>query len=190
MYPDEATAQRVIAELQARFREPGAHRGTREDRRDSLNAEMGDEMLSSVTVPQAGIVYTKEAVKTGAWMLPLCIVAGIAVVLPLAFLFDGGVSFGTRLIAAVGIGAAFGITVALVLVSLGAKRPNEPMAAERGVTVRVPDDTEEIRRMMIAAHPIRLDVVDDRGRPIETLAEEPDTTLESDTFDERQKNWP
>lgn len=190
VYPDERTAQKVVADIRARLGEKGAHRGTREDRRDSLNAEMGEEMLSSVTAPQAGVVYTKEALKTGAWMLPLCVAAGILVALPLAFIFDAGVSTGTRLVAAIGIGAAFGATVALVLVSLGVKRPSEPMAAERGVTVRVPDDTEELRNLMIGAHPIRLDVVDDRGRPIETITEEPDTSLEAETFAHRQKNWP
>lgn len=190
VYPDHETAERVLAELRAQLHEPGAHEGTDQDRRDSLNAEMGEEMRQSFTAPQAGIIYTKEAMKTGAWMMPLCVVLGIVVALPIAFMFESEVSTGGRIIAAVAIGAAMGGTVALILMSLGQKNPDEPMAAERGVTVRVPDDTDELRRVMIAAHPIRLDVVDDEGRPIETIAEEADHSADPETFDDRQKHWP
>lgn len=147
-------------------------------------------MRSSFVSPQAGIVYTKEAMKTGAWMMPVFIVVGVLVALPIAFMFQSDASTGVRVLAALGIGVAMGGTVALVLMALGQKNPDEPMAAERGVTVRVPDDTEELRRVMIAAHPIRLDVVDDEGRPIETIAEERDHSADPHTFDERQKHWP
>lgn len=118
------------------------------------------------------------------------LVLGVIVALPIAFIFKSDVSTLGRVGIAAFIGAAIGGTIALVLTALGAKRPNEPMAAERGVAIRVPDDREDLRRVLIAAHPIRVDVVDHQGRPIETIAEEPDASLQPETFDERQKNWP
>lgn len=191
VYPDEQTAERVIVELRDRFQAP-THEGRREDRRDALNAEMSDEMRASFAAPQAGIIYPKEAMKTAAWMFPVSILAGVVIMVPLALLLvpRTSMSGGARAVIGGLIGAALGATIALVLMALGEKNPDEPMAAERGVTVRVDDDGDELRRVMLAAHPIRLDVVDDRGRPIETIAAEPDTSLEPETFNDRQKNWP
>jgi hypothetical protein len=189
VYPDEETADQVIEELRTRFYEKDAHEGTDQDRKHALNAEMSDEMRASYAVPQAGFIYPKETMKTAAWMMPLAIVLGILVMLPMAFLVHG-ITFGARLLASIGIGAVLGGTAALVLMGLGQKNPDEPMAAERGVTVRVPDDREELRHVMLAAHPIRLDVVDDRGRPIETIATEPDESLDPRTQGKRQSHWP
>jgi hypothetical protein len=189
VYPDQETADRVIEELRTRFYQDDAHEGTDEDRRDALNAEMSDEMRASYAAPQAGFIYPKESMKTVAWMMPLAIVVGALVMLPLAF-FVHGMTLFVRVAAAVGVGAALGATSALVLMALGQKNPDEPMAAERGVTVRVPDDRDELRRVMLEAHPIRLDVVDDRGRPIETIATEPDASLDPRTQGKRQTHWP
>ena len=189
VYPDQETADRVIEELRTRFYQQDAHEGTTQDRRDALNAEMSDEMRATYAAPQAGFIYPKESMKTAAWMTPLAIVAGIVVMLPLAFLAHGMTLF-MRIAAAAGVGAALGLTAALVLMGLGQKNPDEPMAAERGVTVRVPDDRDELRQVMLDAHPIRLDVVDDRGRPIQTIATDPDSSLDPHTQGKRQAHWP
>ena len=190
MFRDQATAERVIGQLKSRLAGGKARQGTREDRLESLNAEMSEEIEHSFVSPQAGVVYTKEAMKTGAWMMPVCLLAGIVVTLPIVFVIPGELSSGNRLLAGIVIGLLGGGTVGLVLMALGQKRPNERMAAERGVVVRVAEDREEVRQVLLDAHPLRLDVVDDQGRPIETVYSEPDDTLEPETFDERQKKRP
>ena len=79
-------------------------------------------------------------------------------------------------------------SVTLVLMSLGQKRPNEPMAAEQGVVVRVRHDRDDVRQLMLAAQPLRLDVVDDEGRPIETVAQDGTTTARD--MGKRMMQWP
>jgi hypothetical protein len=127
-----------------------------------------------------------------ALIMPVALVLGVLVSLPLAFFFARDVSFAVRLGAAIGVGVALGGTMGFVLTSLGAKGPSEPMAAERGVTVRVHSDRDDVRAAMLEAHPIRLDVIDDTGKPIETIAteeQESDTGAVQDLGD-RMTNWP
>ncbi|HVT77031.1 MAG TPA: hypothetical protein VHD87_08380 [Acidimicrobiales bacterium] len=191
VYPDQETADHVIEELKRRFYERDVHEGTDQDRRDSLNAEMSDEMRASFAAPQVGVIYPKEAMKTAAWMMPLFIAVGMVIMLPIALAVHGShLATGTRVVAGLLIGAALGATMALILMGLGEKNPDEAMAAERGVVVRVGEDRDDLRSFMLESHPIRLDVVDDRGRPIQTIATEPDTSLEPRTQGKRETHWP
>jgi hypothetical protein len=186
VFPDKQTADRVIIDLRENAHVT-AHAGTNRDEQHSLNAEMAEEIEESWVSPQAGFLYPKEGARFGAWIAPLCIIGGILVTLPITFLWT--MTNAARIATGVGVGAAMGATVVLILMSLGQKRPSEPMAAEEGVVVRVSADREDVRQMLLAAHPLRLDVVDDQGRPIETIATEGDSSSPKETG-KRMNEWP
>ncbi|MEY2398867.1 MAG: hypothetical protein QOJ00_2041 [Actinomycetota bacterium] len=192
VYRDAETAQRVLDLVQEKLHVPQGRIGAQADEVDALRAEMAEQMEHTVLAPQAGLILTKETTKGAALIGPLAIVIGMAVMLPLVFFFAQDVNVKTRLAAGLGVGAFLGGTVALVLISLGAKRPNAKLAAERGVTVRVPVDTPDVRAAMIDAKPIRLDVIDDGGRPLETLTTEEEDNDEGivQQFGDRAKKWP
>ncbi len=189
VYPDEATAERVLDDLRKQMSEWTAERGSHADEQASLNAEMMEEMENSWVSPQAGFITTKESTKTAAAMFPLSVIGSLIVAVPISFAFSGDLSAGSRAVLAAGIALIMGGTITLILMSLGQKRPNEPMAAEKGVVVRVHDDREELRRLMLNSHPLRLDVVDDTGRPIENLMSEGDSASPRE-IGKRMNQWP
>lgn len=176
VYRDEQTAERAIIDLREQAH-AGARRGTVTDEQHALNAEMGAQ-------PK------KPLRKEGAAMFPITLLASAVVAVPIALIFGGDVSMGGRLALASGMALVMAGTITLVLMSLGGqKRPNEPMAAEQGVVVRVRTDSDQARSLMLAADPLRLDVVDDQGRPIETLttAGDPSSVKE---IGKRMPQWP
>jgi hypothetical protein len=86
---------------------------------------------------------------------------GAVVAAPFAFI-DFGLSFAGRLVLLVLVGLAFGAAVGLVIgPALASKRPDEPMAAQRGVVVHVHGDSEQIRSVLADLQPVRLDEVKD-----------------------------
>lgn len=188
VYADDMTAERVIIDLREHAHVT-AIRGTELDEQHSLNAEMREETTGSAIAPPVGVIPTKEAARTGSAFIPVGILIGLVVAMPIAFLFPGELSSGARLAMGGFIGLVFGVSGGLVLTSLGQKRPTERMAAEEGVTVHVKHDTEEVRRLMLAAQPLRLDVVDDQGRPIETLATQGDSSSPRE-IGRRMNEWP
>jgi hypothetical protein len=191
VYRDTATARRVADGIRRRFGVTPTVDAPL-DERASLNAEMGEEMEHSFLAPQAGVVYSKESAKGLTLFTVLGSLIGLAVVVPITLAFADGLTTGARWATGIGIGLTFGATVGLVLGSLAAKRPNEPMAAEKGVTVRVPADADDLRTMLMEADPIRLDVVDDNDRPITTVTtDEKRTAREAGRkLGDRATHWP
>lgn len=189
VYSDEQTADKVILDLREQMGGLRAERGQKIDEQNSLNAEMSEEVEKSWLSPQAGVLYPKESMKTAAGMFPLLILPSIAFCGIVAMAWPGDMRVGTRALIGAGIALMLAGTVTLVLMSLGQKRPNEPMAAERGVVVRVHDDRAEVRKLLLDAHPLRLDVVDDQGRPIETLTTQGDSSSARE-IGKRVNEWP
>lgn len=161
VYETEAAAQQA-AEMarKAGASEGDVHLGGTEDEVVSLQAEMQEEMDQSWVSPQAGFAYTKESAKGLALLMPLLAVAGAVLAAPLAFISIGDLEFWLRLVIVTLVGATAGATVALIAgPALGAKSPSVPMAAHRGVVLRVDDDSPDVSRSMADAQPIRLDEV-------------------------------
>ncbi|MCU1370813.1 MAG: hypothetical protein JWO77_2007 [Ilumatobacteraceae bacterium] len=131
---------------------------------ESLLSEMQEEASESYTMPTAGVAYPKEASKSMLVIgVPVTLVCTI-VLLPFAFIDIGDIPLWVRLLSCALIGATVGGTIAIVAgPALGAKRANEPLAAQRGVSVRVATWSPQLVDLMASADPIRLDVIDRHG---------------------------
>lgn len=161
-----------------------AHVGVREaelriaadgDERTSLTAEMREEVTESVVMPQAGILYSKEATKATALLAPLLAGLGALVALPFALLLPDDISLWWRLLIVAVCGAAVGGTVAVIVApAMAVKNQDVPSAAQRGQVVRVARWTPEVEQVMAAAGPLRLDRLGDDGEPIGPVATEED----------------
>jgi hypothetical protein len=136
--------------------------GDQRDEITSLKAEMREELTEGWILPQAGMALTKQGAKGLGIVTISAAVIGAVVAAPFAFI-DFGLSFGGRLVLLVLIGLAFGAAVGLVIgPALASKRPDEPMAAQRGVVVRVHRDSEQIRSVLTDLQPVRVDEI--KGR--------------------------
>jgi hypothetical protein len=133
--------------------------GDPRDEITSLKAEMREELTEGWILPQAGMALTKEGAKGMSMVTVAAAAVGAVVAAPFAFI-DFGLSFAGRLVLLVLVGLAFGAAVGLVIgPALASKRPDEPMAAQRGVVVHVHGDSERIRSVLADLQPVRLDEV-------------------------------
>ncbi len=172
VYPDRATAQAVLDEVQRLPGEDGRV-GDAQDYVDSLRGEMHQEISDSYFAPQAALIVTKEATKSLTIVLPIATLIGAIIGLPFAAIGFGGLGVAARLAICALIGAVGGATCGFIIgAGLGVKGPEEQAAAQRGVTVRAWPDHPRVREVMSKRHPLRLDVVDDAGRPLETIRTE------------------
>ena len=148
------------------------------DERASLEAEMREEMEESWMSPQAALIATKEAAKGLSLVIPIAAVIGVAITLPFAFIFDfGGIPLWLRVVSAVATGALGGGSVGFVVGGgMAVKGPDEPLAAERGVTVRVPGADGETVGALAEEDPIRVDTVAPSGRKTSTVTTEEEST--------------
>jgi hypothetical protein len=144
----------------------------------ALRAEMREEADNTIVGPGPVGPFTKEMTKGIVALVVLGGIVGGLVCLPLGLLHFAGLSLAARLVIAGLVGVFTGSTVGFMVGGgLGAKGPDVPLAAERGVTVavRVRDDlAASVARPMRDASPIRLDLGSIEGNPVETLATEED----------------
>jgi hypothetical protein len=158
--------------------------GVREDRVDvgregdtvaSLRAEMHQELTDAWVVPNAGLIATKESMKGTILATGIACTAGALIAAPFA-LVDFGASFWIRLVVFVIVGILAGGTVAFIAgAAVSAKRPAEPLAAHRGVVLRVRDNAPDIQSALLSKDLIRIDEVSHDSTPIDTLATEEQT---------------
>lgn len=174
--PEQVDAlKRQLAQLGVR--DPEVRIAADADERTSLTAEMREEATESMVMPQAGILYPKEATKATALIGPLLAGVGAVVALPFAFLLPDDISLWWRLLIVVVCGAAVGGTVAVIVVpAMAVKNQDVPSAAQRGQVVRVARWAPEVERAMVAARPLRLDRLGADGEPIGPVATEEDRT--------------
>jgi hypothetical protein len=128
---------------------------------------MQEEASESTLSPQLGVAYTKEASKSLVALGVPITIACTLLALPLALIDIGDLPLWARLIGCALIGATAGGTVAIIAgPALGAKRANEPLAAQRGTSIRVAAWSPELVDLMRSADPIRLDLIDPHGASI------------------------
>jgi len=175
---DSEQAARSAAEAARRAGAPDdeVRVGGADDHVIALEAEMREETEHSFMGPGNIGPFTKEMTKA---MIPAAVLGGFVgavLALPFAAIDFGGFALWTRILTVVVCGAVVGGTAGWVIGGgFGARRPGERLAAERGVTVTAPA-TRSIERALVAAAPIRLDLVED-DQPARTLAtEEPRTS--------------
>lgn len=170
----EAAARRARA---AGVDESAIHVGEGRDETTSVRAEMQEEMENSFLSPQAAVLVTKEMTKALTLAVPLGATIGAALLVPFAFFLFTEFSLLGRLAVAILTGGLAGATVGAVAGGgLGAKGPANPLAAERGVTVRVDDGRQEVADALAQEDPLRLDRVSDSGVRRDTVTTQEERT--------------
>ena len=176
VYRDRDEAEATARDLVERAAIPpeSLHVGDPADYELAIRAEMDAETSESVGSPGLGAFMTKEMFR-GATVFAL-VLGGVGVVVGavLGLVYPGASSWsaGERLLLGIVIGALFFGTVgALIGGGLAMKSPEDRLAAERGVPVRVDVVSPDAQQVMTEHDPIRLDRLADTRR-LETLATE------------------
>jgi hypothetical protein len=175
VFADAATARNAEKSLiEAGVARGAISVGDSTDENPSLRAEMREELDKSWILPQAGFVAPKEGARSlFAVTLTACVIAAVIAV-GVAFI-DFGMNFWARLLVTELVFIAMALVIGLVAgPALGVKRPDEPMAAQRGVTLRVGVDDAPTRERLMAFKPIRVDVITVRDEPVATVMTEED----------------
>jgi hypothetical protein len=178
VYPTEADARRAAARVEALGVDPGEVRiDAPLDHVASVEGEMHQEMDRTIAGPGAVGPFTPE---TRRGMLPgiaIGAVIGLVIALPFAAIGFGGWAAGLRVLVVAIVGIAVGATVGwLIGGDFGAERPEDPLAAERGVTMSVPA-RRDLQRLLISTDPLRLDVVDSVGNTVRPVESRPDESI-------------
>jgi hypothetical protein len=177
VYKDRRIAEQVADALSS---QPGAEDDAvrvsdAADLELSLRAEMDAEVADSWGSPGLGAFMTGEMVR-GA-LLFSAVLGGLGLALGTIFtalLGPSALDFGERAALGAIVGTLFGGTVGTILGGgLAMKSPEDRLAAERGVTVRLEDPTEGSELIMAAHHPIRLDRISGTRR-IDTITTDGD----------------
>ena len=140
---------------------------------DSITSEMREETREGFIVPTAGVAVTKEMAKGLRITVPLAAAIGALVLLPLSLIPWNDTHWWQRALLAAAIGSLSGATIGTIVgASLAVKGPNEPLAAERGVVLRIDSTDDQVIDLVRAEQPLRIDLVAEDGVTVRTLATE------------------
>jgi hypothetical protein len=143
------------------------------DRVVSLEGEMREEMDHTIAGPGNVGPFTPEVQRGMSIGVFVGALVGLVLALPLAAIPFGDVAVWLRVLLVAVVGVVVGGTVGWVLGGgFGAKRGEEPLAAERGVTLST-TATERLQDVLAQTHPIRLDLVTEHGEPVRAVTTEP-----------------
>lgn len=173
VFPDEATARRAADEA----RRNGAQDVAVDDPQDDVRAlvgEMREETAESWAGPSVA-VYTPEVARHIPGPTAAAALIGAVIALPMAFVVDGGLSLGLRLVLAAISGAVGGGTIGFLAGGyLGARRrATRDLADERGVVVGMRGGNPAAVQALAGAGAMRVDRVAGR-QPIDTITSHED----------------
>jgi hypothetical protein len=176
VFPTRDDAWAAAEAAQRAGARPAAIRvASRDDNVRELQAEMLEEQEQSIMGPGNVGPFTREMQRA---MLPLTIiglVSGAVIALPLAAIEFGGFTWWGRLALVAVVGGVVGAGVGFLFGGMyGARRPEEPLATERGVTVAIDDAPPSAVDALRARRPLRLDAFERHGRPLRTITTEED----------------
>lgn len=176
VFEDDATARRAVDAAVRIVGEERVRVGARRDERAALRSEMQEEIEHTIAGPGNIGPFTKEMTKGLLLGIVVATAVGIALALPFAFI-DFGPPLWQRFVIAALVGGAAGATLGFTVGGgWGAKAPGEPLGAERGVVVAVEvtagEEADRVASALAAEEPIRLDVLDEAGRRVETVTTE------------------
>ena len=177
VFPDEGRAREAAEAARRAGASPSVIRiGDPRDRVVALQAEMTDELDTTVMGPGSVGPFTKEQTRA---MVPLTIIFGIAgalVALPFAAIDFGDLPAWGRLVVLAIVGAAFGSLLGFQIGGMfGARRPEEPLPVEAGVTVAIDVAPEPAVDVLRSLHPLQLDAIDEHGRSLGSIVSPDDT---------------
>jgi hypothetical protein len=176
VFETEADARRAAEAAKLAGADPAVIRiGDRQDRLHELQGEMFDEMEHTVMGPGNVGPFTKEMTRA---MVPLTIglgFVGALIALPFAAIEFGDLPLWGRLLIVAVCGGAVGSLVGFQLGGMyGARRPEEPLAVERGVTLAIDDAPDSAIDALKAMRPIQLDAFDESGKPLGAIVADDD----------------
>lgn len=168
--PDSESADRLARDLRKRGVAAESIRTANSDTdTEALRAEVAAETTDGIVAPQAVFIASKEAVRGTALFSLVGSIAALVIAVPIALIEVGGLDYWARYL----IEAAFLVfmvfLIAYVLGGAWGWDPERPLAAERGVVVRIDDTSSETERFVIAEGPLRVDRVADDGAPAGTV---------------------
>ncbi len=165
----EAARAAAAAALQAGATSDAVRIDNDLDRIVSVRGEMHEEMEHSLMGPGNVGPFTKEMTKGMLVGAIAAAVIGALIALPFATFAFGGWPAWLRVLVVTLVGAVVGGTVGWIVGgAFGARRPDEPLAAERGVTLTAPA-LESVQTALMALSPIRLDLVEADGGAVDTV---------------------
>jgi len=172
VYDTEDEARRAVRALELSGVDVAQVRlGDDRDHVSSIQGEMRSETVPSFAGPGNVGPLTNEMTRGSLLGLAVGGLVGFLLALPVAIIGVGDLSLfvGAVLVEVVGIVA--GATAGWIIAgSFAAKRPDEPLAAERGTTLAVPL-SEHARETLTTTKPRRVDLVEPDGHPVNVVAE-------------------
>ena len=135
----------------------------------SLKGEQHQEFAEAWVIPNAGVVYPKEAARGLVAYSALGALVGGVLGVGLAFL-DFGYSLAAQLVVMCSIGITFGLAVGMVIgPAVASRRPAEQPPAVTGSVLMVKPDDPKARAALIRTSPVRIDSFTADGIPLETI---------------------
>jgi hypothetical protein len=131
------------------------------DEREALRSEMREESEHTIAGPGSVGPFTKEMTKGIAVGVPIATVIGAIIGLGVGLIPWANVGLVFRMITGAACGALAGAVVGFYGGGLAAKGPAEPLAAERGTTVRIVAPlaaSDAVAAALSRFSPIRLDM--------------------------------
>jgi hypothetical protein len=189
VFRDTAEPGAVAEDLVAHGIDPDEIRvGASEDHYLSIHAEMEAQVSDSWGSPGLATFMTSEMLRGAVAFIAVGGVVGAVVGVPIGLLlFSYGNSVWTQIWFGALVGVLFGSAVGAILGGgLAMQSPEDHLAAESGITVRVDEDSPEIEAVMTSHAPIRLDVFSGQRRLRTPVTEGPSGFAE--TFDEFRRN--
>jgi hypothetical protein len=171
VFPNQQGARRAAEDARRAGVADGAIRiGEALDRVTALRAEMLDEVETTTMAPGNVGPFTKEQRRA---MVPLTIglaALGMLVALPFAFIEFFGLDAWARVLILLFVGGSVGALLGFQFGGMyGARRPEERLAAEEGVTVVVDDASDDVIDVLRAHRPMKLDAIGSDGRPMHAI---------------------
>jgi hypothetical protein len=171
VYDSEDDARAALRSLERAGIESGDVRvADPRDRLAAIEGEMRGEVMHSVAGPGNVGPFTKEMAQGSVLGVLVGGVIGLVIALPFAAIDFGFVWWGRMLLLAI-VGAVVGATIGWIIGGgFGAKRPDEPLAGESGITLAV-ETSIPARQALLTTNARRIDIVEADGHAVNTLSE-------------------
>jgi hypothetical protein len=144
--------------------------GGSDDHVASLRAEMRGELSGGVK-SALPLIPTRRGARGFGAVAGIGTVIALVAAVPLAFIDIGGEYWMRYIFIAAFLTLLACVYAVVIGTGMGVNRPEEQMAAERGVTLQAPN-TPQARAELERRHPIRLDEVDATGEPVRVVAQD------------------
>ena len=167
VYSSDADARAAVRALEsAGIDIRGARVDEERDHITATRSEMRGEVASAVAGPGNVGPFTKEMFEGSLVFSVLGALIGALIALPFAAIPFGDLGVWSRVLIVSLVGVVVGGTAGWVIGGgFAAKRPDEPLDAEAGVTIAIPA-TDEARAVLVATQPRRLDLISPEGNPV------------------------